>query len=205
MKKYILNISILTAVGLLGFTLSSFTIKTNMKQQKTKKLVVPHDGEIINASADAVWAIVGKDFANAGKWATSVDHSVGSGSPEFEGASCSTRSCDLNAKGFSSIKEKLIQYDDEKRELTYDVYEGFPGFVIKASNHWTVIPLTATTSKVKFDITMEMKPFMGAIMGGMMKKNLNSTLPVVANDLKVYAETGEISEAKKQRMASLNR
>ena len=52
---------------------------------------------------------------------------------------------------------------------------------------------------------MEMKRFMESLMGGMMKKNLSRLLPQVANDLKVYAETGNISEAKKQRLAKLNK
>ena len=110
----------------------------------------------------------------------------------------------MNAKGFRSIKEKLVQYDTKKHELTYEVYDGFPGFVKLASNHWTVKNLSPTTSQVEMNVTMKMKPFMGSLMGGVMNKKINRLLPTVLNDLKVYVETGEVSESKAARMASLN-
>lgn len=50
---------------------------------------------------------------------------------------------------------------------------------------------------------MELKPFMGALMGGVMRKNLRTLLPTISNDLKIYAETGNVSASKQARMASL--
>ena len=206
MKRRTINFLTMTAIVASAFALQSFQNKNDMsnkKEQKVKTVSISKTGEVINVSAEELWKIVGDDFANVGKWSTSVDHSSGSGTPAFEGATCSDRGCDLNAKGFSSIKEKLVQYDAEKHELTYEVYDGFPGFVKLASNHWTVKSLSPTTSQVEMNVTMKMKPLMGSLMGGLMKKNINSLLPTVLNDLKVYAETGEVSESKAKRIASL--
>jgi len=44
---------------------------------------------------------------------------------------------------------------------------------------------------------------MGAMMGGMFKKKLNTTIDGVISDLKIYAETGEISTEKKERNEKL--
>ena len=205
MKRRTIQLFTLTAVLASAFALQSFNTQKEMKEQKLKTVQIAQTGEVINVSSAVLWKIVGDDFANVGKWSTSVDHSAGSGTPTFEGATCSNRGCDLNAKGFSSIKEVLTQYDADNMELTYKVLEGFPGFVKLAQNHWTVESVSPTSSRVKMEVTMKMKPFMGAMMGGMMKKNINGLLPVVLNDLKVYAETGEVSESKAARIASLNK
>jgi len=207
MNRKTIQLFTLTAIVASAFALQSFqnkpTTTMSKKEEKLKTVSITKKGEVINVSAADLWKIVGDDFANAGKWATSIDHSEGSGTPEFEGATCSNRGCELNAKGFSSIKEKLTQYDAENHQLAYEVYEGFPGFVTLGRNHWTIESITPTSSRVTMQMTMKMKPFMGALMGGMMKKNINTLLPIVLNDLKVYAETGEVSESKKARIASL--
>ncbi|MGL1886123.1 MAG: SRPBCC family protein [Reichenbachiella sp.] len=173
------------------------------EKKKYKEIVVSEQGEAINVSAEKLWEIVGTGFAYAGEWSTAVDHSVGKGKGEFEGATCSNRTCDLNAKGFDKISEELTHYDVKNQELVYDVTEGLPGFVTKASSYWQVIDLGDGTSTLKMTTTMHTKKFMGALMGGMMKKNIKSVLPTVSRDLKVYAETGNISQEKKERMAKL--
>lgn len=193
-------------LAILSLPLFSFQIKNiTPKNKKMKTLQIPYESEVINVSADELWKIVGDDFAHVGKWATAVDHSSGSGTPDFEGASCSIRGCDVNAKGFSKVQEKLTEFNPENKSLTYEVTKGMPGFVTKAANRWKIVKVTNHSSKIVMSANMEMKRFMGSLMGGMMKRNLSKLLPQIANDLKVYAETGNISESKKQRLAKLNK
>lgn len=179
------------------------TIGTAETQAKYKVLMMTKQSEIINVSADDLWEIVGLGFENAGVWSTAVDHSVGSGKAEFEGATCSERACDLNASGFSKIKEILTMYNEKAQELKYEVTEGNPGFVVLASNHWKVIKVGENQSRLEMTITMHLKKFMGTLMGGMLKRNINKLIPTIFDDLKIYAETGQISEQKKKRMAKL--
>lgn len=157
----------------------------------------------INVSSDALWEIIGPGFSEAGKWSTAVDHSVGHGVGKFEGAVCDTRSCDLSAKGFTSVNEKITEYDIKNKTLAFDVIEGTPGFVTRLSNRTVVTDLGNGRSKAELQITMHMKPFMGWLMGGMLKKNINNLLDSALEDLKVYAETGSPSDRKKARMAML--
>ena len=56
---------------------------------------------------------------------------------------------------------------------------------------------------LKVTLTMHTSKFMGTLMGGMMRSNIKKVLPTLTRDLKVYAETGEVSEEKKERMAKL--
>ena len=58
-------------------------------------------------------------------------------------------------------------------------------------------------SALKMNLTMHLGKFMGAIMGGMFNRSLQKTFTVMFEDIKVYAETGDISKAKKERIAKL--
>ena len=87
--------------------------------------------------------------------------------------------------------------------MAFDVIEGLPGFVTLMNSRTVVTDLGNGRSKAELQITMHMKPFMGWLMGGMLKKNLNSLLDSALEDLKVFAETGTPSDRKKARMAKL--
>ncbi|MDX2360866.1 MAG: SRPBCC family protein [Crocinitomicaceae bacterium] len=158
----------------------------------------------VNVSADELWQIIGPGFAKAGEWSSAIDHSTSSGEGQFEGAVCDTRSCDLSAKGFSSVDERITEYSDDNRTMAFDVYQGMPGFVTHMNSRHVITDLGQGRSKDEIQITMQMKPFMGALMGGMLKKNLNSLLDSALEDLKVFAETGKPSAEKAARMKKLS-
>ncbi len=160
---------------------------------------------IINVSADELWKMVGPGFVEVYKWSSNVDHASGSGNSEFEGAVCSERVCDVNVKGFSKINETLYKYSDANMNLAYRVNEGMPGFVTKAVSDWTVVDLGNNKSKLVMKAQFGSKGLMGSMMNGMMKKKMNQTLDTVLNDAKVYAETGNVSLAKKERVAHLEK
>lgn len=161
--------------------------------------------QVINVPASELWQMVGPGFIDVYKWSSNVDHAEGSGSPEFEGASCSERSCDLNVKGFNKISEKLTIYNEKSMKLAYEVLEGMPGFVEKASNEWTVVSINEKQSKLVMKAEFRSKGLMGTLMNGMMEKKMNKLLEVVLNDAKVYAETGKVSEVKEKRMAKVEK
>lgn len=160
---------------------------------------------IINVSAAELWELIGPGFVDVYKWSSNVDHASGSGTPEFKGAVCSERACDVNVKGFSKINETLIKYDETKMVLAYQVNEGMPGFVTKAANEWTVVSLGDNKSKLVMNAEFGSKGLMGSLMNGMMKKKMNETLATVLNDAKIYIETGQVSAAKGERIAQLEK
>ena len=174
------------------------------KEKKEKGFSLTREIEI-NVTADELWKLVGDGFADVYIWASTVDHSSGSGSADFEGAVCSERSCDLNASGFDKISEKLTKYDIETKNLAYEVNSGMPSFITYASNDWQVVDLGNGKSKLIMNGNFQMKGLMGTMMKGMMKKKLTKTLDQVLVDAKVYAETGQVSEAKQKRVNKLNK
>lgn len=157
----------------------------------------------INVSATQLWDMVGNGFLDVHKWASNVDHAVGKGEAEFAGAVCTERYCDVNVKGFSKISEKLLNYDEQKKVLEYEVKEGMPGFVSSAVNEWTVVAIDDNTSKLVMNGRFGTKGLMGSLMNRMMEKKMIETLTTVLNDAKVYAETGNVSESKQKRMNQL--
>jgi len=168
------------------------------KEVKMSKSVV------VNVSANDLWQIVGPGFAEASKWSTAVDHSAGHGEGQFDGATCDTRSCDLSAKGFSSVNERITEYDASNRTLAFDVFEGMPGFVTFTNNRTVISDLGQGRSQAELQITMHMKPFMGWLLGGMLKNNLSNLIDSALDDLKVFAETGKPSGRKQARMKKLS-
>jgi len=88
----------------------------------------------VNVSADKLWEIIGPGFAKAGEWSSAIDHSTSFGEGQFEGAVCDTRSCDLSAKGFTSVDERITEYDDANQTMAFDVYQGMPGFVTQMNS-----------------------------------------------------------------------
>jgi hypothetical protein len=158
----------------------------------------------VNVSANDLWQVVGPGFAEAGKWSTAVDHSAGHGEGQFDGATCDTRSCDLSAKGFSSVNERITEYDANNRTLAFDVFEGMPGFVTYTNNRTVVTEISQDQSQAELQITMHMKPFLGWLLGGMLKKNLSNLIVSALDDLKVFAETGKPSGRKQARIKKLS-
>ena len=168
-----------------------------------RKVVKMSKSVKVNVSADELWQIIGPEFSEAGKWSTAVDHSVGHGAGKFDGAVCDTRTCDLSAKGFTSVNERITEYDAHNRTMAFDVFEGMPGFVTHMNSRHVITDQGEGKSKDEIQITMQMKPFMGTLMGGMLKKNLNNLLDSALVDLKVFAETGKPSRQKQARMKKL--
>jgi len=178
------------------------TINTGIMAQKGFTL---EKEIVINVSEDQLWDMIGPGFIDVYKWSSNVDHAEGKGQSEFEGAVCNERFCDVNVTGFSKISEELTIYDASKKTLAYAVKDGMPGFVTKAVNQWTVVRVDDSHAKLVMKAEFGSKGLMGSMMNGMMKKKMGTNLETVLNDAKIYAETGQVSQAKQDRMNQLQK
>lgn len=156
--------------------------------------------ETIHVSADSLWTIL-REFDKVGQWTSTLDHSEGYGEAIFEGTTCNGRVCETSVGRSNKIIEELDLFDDDKRELAYRLTEGAPGFVKMARNHWTVIEVGPNQSKVQMDVSMHLSKFMGFLLGGVITKQMTKQVNIVQAELKLYAETGEVSQAKKEQLA----
>ena len=93
------------------------------KEKKYKEVTVLATSKVIKVSADSLWNIVRK-FDNVGEFFSGIDHADGRGEPQFEGATCSERTCHVNLKGYSQVHEKLTLFNEKKKELAYEFTGG---------------------------------------------------------------------------------
>ncbi|MEO1011316.1 MAG: SRPBCC family protein [Bacteroidota bacterium] len=159
----------------------------------------------IDAPAEKLWEMVGPGFVEVYQWSSNVDFAKGQGNSPFPGAVCDERFCELNVNGFSNISEKLTSYNEEKMSLGYVVNKGMPAFIHKAANEWSVVPVGHHRSKLVMKATFELTGIMGLLMKGIMQRKMGKTLETVLKDAKVYAETGQVSEAKRKRIRELEK
>ncbi|MEM7348638.1 MAG: SRPBCC family protein [Chloroflexota bacterium] len=149
----------------------------------------------INAPVDRVWGIVAHDFDKIGEWASGVAHSTTNAEAVIpDGASVGGRVCSV--PGFGDIHETFTAYDEEGKTFTYDA-TGLPFFVRRAENGWTIKAVGANRTRVSFSADMTLMPVIGTLMGIPMKSQMTKLLKNAVEELKHYAETGEIHPRKK--------
>jgi hypothetical protein len=174
---------------LLAFVFSA-NVKANGKTPtKDKGPKTIYQEVVINASIEKAWEVLGPQFVDAHKWASSISHSEALNNESLNGSTCTERGCSV--KGMGDIKEKLLTYSADNRSLSYIVHDGMPKMVKSATNHWRLVDLGNGKTKLKMKIEMETQGFMGWLMGGMMKKKMTKLSSNIAQEFKYYVETGK--------------
>ncbi|OUS01979.1 hypothetical protein A9Q86_04825 [Flavobacteriales bacterium 33_180_T64] len=200
-----MKVNTLKPLILLGLALTTINLTVMaQKAKRGKEFKIIKTSEVINVSADSLWNII-KAFDNVGVYFSGIDHAEGSGTPEFEGATCSERTCYVNLKGYNKVHEKLTLYNKNARELAYEYTGGGPGFLLFAGNHWTITEVGSNQCILKMEATIRLKKFMGFLFGGKLRRTVEKQLPISLNELKIYAETGEVAQAKKTRLKVLEK
>lgn len=140
----------------------------------------------INKPTLDVWEIVGNQFGSAHIWASALTHTEGSGRKMAEQV-CENRTCDI--KGMGRIREKLLEFDSENFALTYEVMNGFPFFVERGINRWTMTPEGSST-RLQSVAEITTQGFVGMLMAPLMKMQMTGLMHRLLEDLKHYVETG---------------
>lgn len=188
----------------MGMTLTTFSTRLMAQNEKKyREIKMEKTSETINVSADSLWNII-RQFNDVSIWSSAMDKITLHGTPEFEGATCNSRTC-TSAKGFGTVDEKLTLFSDDLRQLAYESTDGGPKFMLHGQNHWTIIVISPTQSALTLDFEMHLKRFSGFFLHGIIKRSITKGMPQFFNDLKVYAETGKVSEAKRARLTQLEK
>jgi len=185
---------------------SSMAKNENSMMDKNEQMIdvfKSKDETTINISADKLWKIIGKGFADYDEWATIVDHSKGKGMGKFDGAPVDERVCNVNGQGANEVVEKLLQYSDKEMHLKYEAVQGMHQMMSKAINKFTVVRLPKNKSKIVVNMMWGVYGPLDDEMSKMMEGNMNSIMEVFLNDIKVYAETGKVSQVKQKRLDEL--
>ncbi len=153
---------------------------------------------VVNKPAAAVWAIVGDQFGEAHRWSSALTHTHGHGKV-IHGGVCESRSCEI--KGMGHTRETLLDFDPKRLTLKYQVEEGFPFFVERGVNRWTLTAEGNSTCVQSFaEITTT--GLVGMLMAPMMKMQLTALMRTSLEELKHYVETGTPHPRKARALAS---
>ena len=146
----------------------------------------------VNASADKVWDVFGRGFADIGVWSTAVSHSVANNNlPSVNNSPVGGRLCETS---IGKISEEFTAYDDDKKTFS------FKGVITSkmfnsVTNSAEVTSTDENTTVVK--ITPEIKlTFLGTLMSPLIRMQLSKLTDQILDDLKYYVENGKPSPSK---------
>lgn len=146
----------------------------------------------INASADKVWDVAGRDFANIGIWATAVSHSEANDKlASVNGSAVGGRLCKT---AFGTASEEFTAYDDANK--TYSFKGVFDSKMFNnVTSSMAVTSIDANTTKVEIIPALELT-FFGVLMYPMIRMKISKVTDEVLDDLKYYVENDKPSPRK---------
>ena len=164
-------------------------------QGKKKGIIQVNVSVDINASADKVWDILGKQFAEIDKWSSTVITSKVVSFDSVPDGIVASRNSKVAGRTTTSkaltATEILTEYSDENREFTF-VSANTPKFLEYGRNHSYITDLGNNTCKVTFEVEMKINGIL-RLFKGKFKKKFIKAMTQVHQDLKVYAETGKVN------------
>lgn len=154
----------------------------------------------IGVGADRLWSILADEFDRVGDWARAVDSSAPHpAAPAPEGASVGGRIC--QAPGFGAIDETFVSFDPERRSYAFRAAASkIPSFVRDITNHTSVRAVGPDRSEVTVKVTADTDGLRGTMIKPIMERKFSSTIDELLEDLRIYAETGQVSGAKSKAL-----
>jgi hypothetical protein len=172
----------------------------------------------VEAPADAVWEVVGRQFDRIGDWATAIRASGAvtqarpDASPSRSGAASNAvdaaaaagppvtgRVCHTGIRLLPQVTETIIAFDDAARTLTYQA-SGLPAYVAAARNTWTVTAIDERHSRVSLHARFDTRGLLGALARRVILLQVRRTSGYLADDLRHYVEHGTPSPRKQNQL-----
>jgi hypothetical protein len=161
---------------------------------------------IVERSLERVWLIMALEFENIGLWASAISFSrrddTTTGAPG--GAPVGGRVC--TAPGFGDVKETITLFDEKEKRFSYRAEaSGMPDFVTGMENNWSFRALTPHRTEVTTRGVITLKAFPGALVAPFMRLRLKAVAKRFAQELKTYAETGQVATSKAEAQVRAGR
>lgn len=153
-------------------------------------LVTIFTTRVAEAPRDAVWKVAAEDFENVAEWASVISTATFLGDDARSGLLGGTRECFIPAFG-SSVKEKVVVYDEHMGEFAYEVLQGMPPFVEQGVNTWNVEAIDENRTRVSTTTTMRIAPGTPGLPIGLAKANFAQVLTISLDEFVHFVETGE--------------
>lgn len=146
----------------------------------------------IDATADKVWKVAGRDFASIGKWATAVSHStINDKLASVNGSPVGGRFCETS---FGTASEEFTAFNDDKK--TYSFKGVFKSKMFNdVTSSMKVKSIDAKTTRVEITPALKLT-FLGTLMYPLIRMQISKVTDEILDDLKYYVENGKPSPRK---------
>ena len=143
---------------------------------------------MIEKDIDAVWAVMGGQFAQVHLWSSNFFDSKPGGSAKFTGLDYSTRDT-ITDRG-QTIQE-LDTFDPTNYALTYHVTKGVPKIANRAVGLWSLKSIDENKTTVVIAFILEPKGIIGFLLTPIIKLKIQKASLEIAEELKYYLEQGK--------------
>ena len=152
---------------------------------------------IINAPVSQLWKILAEDYDQISGWAAAVLESGPNPEvPVGEGRVCLTT--------VGTNIETITHKDKNARTFSYNVVpEKAPFFFKGVENTFDLKPLGNNQTEVSMSANVDLSPVIGTLLGPLVRKRMLKGFVGILEELKQYAETGEV-HVRKQRSIALH-
>ena len=149
----------------------------------------------INAPAEKVWQILAHQFADMADWTNTLSESRIVDKNELPKGLKIAANAPVPARettsSFAKAIEVISDYSEEKMTLTFEA-ANLPPILSTAANTQRVVAKDANNCLITFDMNIGLKGVF-KIMTPVMKRRFQSTMGKVQQELKIYAETGQVA------------
>lgn len=154
----------------------------------------------VSASPDHLWKILAEDYAEVGQWARAVQSSApNTDVAPLAGATVGGRVCTAS---IGAVTETIRTFDAHGHVLAYDAKaKAMPFFVRNLSGRWKLHEFGGKT-EVDLSFVADLMPPFGALMGWAIRRQFTTAIDETLEDLKLYAETGEVHPDKAAALAA---
>ena len=143
---------------------------------------------MIEKDIDAVWAVMGTQFAQVHLWSSNFFDSKPAGPAKFPGLDYSVRDT-VTERG--QTVQALDTFDATNFALTYHISKGAPKIAKRAVGMWSLKSIDKNSTTVIIEFIMETKGIIGFLLPALIKLKIKQASLVIAEELKYYLEQGK--------------
>ncbi|MEP3478724.1 MAG: SRPBCC family protein [Fuerstiella sp.] len=139
--------------------------------------------------ADQAWQLIGDEFHAIGNWVSAIEASEADSKPSIG----TVRTCHL--AGGKRATERVTQYSNDAKTLSYVATSGIPFWMLEATNHWTVQPINSECCRISIEPTIFLVWWVQPITP-LLRFGVSRMINQTAEELKYGLETGKIHPRK---------
>ncbi|MDB4286151.1 SRPBCC family protein [bacterium] len=140
---------------------------------------------VINKNAEAVWDIMGNQYAQVHLWSSNFKASKPGGKPKLPGLDYLHRTTQTDR---GETIQELDEFDPVNYSLAYHITKGAPKIAKEASGVWSLDVIEPEKTRVILEFSMEPNGLAGLILTPLIKMKLGKAAAEIAQELKFYIE-----------------